>query len=264
MKRFPALLLIFAVFVSSCNIIVPQNPSIPSPTPTISNGMIVITDTAQFGPASTGEPGDSLCDNDYFPNDEDTAWTYSGNTSTTGSYTRTDTVTGSTDFGFTITTQLTKVTYAQEFNCAEAGLINLDSSTGDLIGIFSGPSGTVTVKRENKSGLTLPRELKPLDVWSQYITWDATGSKSSGQGSFNYHYSALGIEVVNVPYGTFDAMHINVVIDVELGAFQKMNGTYTADIWLVKDIGMVKSEGNMDMPGVKFTDSLELTSFDSP
>ena len=262
-KRLAYLATIVFLFLSACNINAPQQNS-STPTTTATSAIIAITNTPPPGPTVTAEAGDSLCDNDYFPNDDDTAWTYAGNNSSTGSYTRTDTVTDSTDFGFTITTQLTKVTYTQEFLCTDAGLINLDSATGDLVGIFSGPSGTATVKRETKSGLTLPRNFDPLDIWNQYIAWDASGPKASGKGSFNYHFLAQGLEVVTVPYGSFDAMHLNVVIDVELGTFQKTNGTYTTDIWLVKDIGMIKSEGSMDMPGVKFSDSLELVSFDSP
>jgi hypothetical protein len=73
----------------------------------------------------------------------------------------------------------------------------------------------------------------------------------------------MGPEFVTVPFGTFDAMRIDASIDVEIG-YQKSNSTYTVSFWLVQDIGIVKMEGSMDMRGVEFTDTIELTSYDSP
>ena len=34
--------------------------------------------------------------------------------------------------------------------------------------------------------------------------------------------------------------------------------------WMAEDIGLAKSVGSSQIPGVEFTDSLELLSFDSP
>jgi hypothetical protein len=217
-------------------------------------------------PPRTTQVTDSspLCDNDYFPSDDGTTWTYSGNNSQTGGYTRTDQVTNSTDYGFTITTTLTKVTYATEFTCTEAGLINLLPAGGWLSAIFSGPNGTVELTPTMNSGITLPKEFKPADAWNQYLAWNASGSGTNQNGSFNYHYTAMGPEVVTVPFGSFDAMRIDASIDLDMGTFQKMTGAYKTSVWWVQDIGPVKMEGSMDLPGLQFTDTLELASYDSP
>jgi hypothetical protein len=264
-KKVLFLSMVVILALSSCNLPTsPQSPPVPSPTSTQTGGIIAVTDTVP--PSQTTQGGDSseLCDNDYFPSDDDTTWTYSGDNSKTGDYTRSDQVTDSTDYGFTITTKLTKITYATEFTCTEAGLINLMPAMGQLSALFSGPDGTVTVTPTMNSGITIPREFKPGDTWNQYFAWNASSSIGNENGSFNYHYTAIGPEVVTVPFGTFDAMRIDASIDVEIGTFQKSTSTYTASFWLVQDIGLVKSEGSMEGPGLQFSDTIELVSYDSP
>jgi hypothetical protein len=74
----------------------------------------------------------------------------------------------------------------------------------------------------------------------------------------------MDLEVVSVPAGNYDAMRIDMTIDVDINAPGKVTYTYTNSIWLVRDIGLVKSEGSSDQRGFEFTDVLELESFDSP
>jgi hypothetical protein len=183
-----------------------------------------------------------------------------------GNYTRVDQVTDSSDGGFTITTQLPDVTYTQEFTCTAAGLINLNPSSGDLTAMFSGPSGNVAVNRIFNSGITIPADLDSVigDSWQQVFGWEAVSPEATNKGEFTYYFTAMGPEVVTVPLGTFDAMRIDARIEMEIGTYQKMYGTYTTSFWLVKDIGLVKSEGSLDMRGVEFTDTMELVSYDSP
>lgn len=124
-------LLVVILAFPSCNLPVsPQSPPVPSPTSTQSGGMFAVTDTVSPPQTTQTAESDELCDNDYFPSDDDTAWTFSGSNSKTGDYTRSDQVTDSTDYSFTITTKLTKITYATEFTCTEAGLINLMPAMG--------------------------------------------------------------------------------------------------------------------------------------
>ena len=264
-KTIGVLLLVASLGLSSCNLPQPpQTPAVPSPTSTLNGGMLTVTDTPSSPQSTQSTDGDSPCDNGYFPNDDGTTWTYSGQNSATGGYTRTDEVSNSTDDGFTTTTTLTKITYETEFTCTQAGIINLLAAGGWLSAFFSGPNGSVEVTPTMNTGITLPKEFKVGDTWDQYLAWNAASTKGNQNGSFNYHYTAMGLEVVTVPAGTFDAMRINATIDVELGTYQKMNGAYTVSTWWVKDVGPVKMEGSMDMPGLKFTDTLELESYDSP
>jgi hypothetical protein len=74
----------------------------------------------------------------------------------------------------------------------------------------------------------------------------------------------MGLEVVTVPFGSFDAMRLDVVIELEFGGLKGMSGTYTNSIWLVKDVGIVQSQGSSQIPGIEFSDSLQLVAFDEP
>lgn len=192
------------LFVTSCKPTITPVSSPPALTPTAAAGLIAVTpavDTptptataaliAVAPDANTPTPtptvvasSEELCDNDYFPSDDDATWVYAGNNSKTGNYTRTDTVIDSRDDGFTIQTKLDDVTYTQEFTCTEAGLINLEPGMNDLAAIFSGTGGTVTLKREHNSGITLPRNFMPGNTWQQFLGWLATGPESTSRGSF--------------------------------------------------------------------------------
>jgi len=254
--------IILVVPLAAC---VPEVPS-PQPSPT---APWVVLGTLQVStptvPALPTAPFDtSECDNPYLPSDEGVAWTFAGESSSTGTYTRTDEIIASENDSFTIATQLTKVLYTQEFLCTDAGLVNMEPNQSDIAAMFSGPSGPVTVHRISNSGVTLPPEIQAGDSWQQVFEWDAVGTRASGHGTFTHDFTAVGIEAVNVPAGTFDALRIDAVIQREIGSTPSFSGTYTTTVWMAEDVGLVKSVGSSQIPGVEFTDSLELTSFNSP
>jgi hypothetical protein len=269
-KAFLALVIIIpSLLLSACK------PSTPLPTitptatrtPTISTKLPTIsvsTPTLPPPPTPTTTSGPDLCDNTYFNSNGDTTWTYSGNNSKLGDYTRTDTIIDSRDDGFTIGTSLPDVTYSVEFACAEAGLIDMDPLKGSFTALLSGPSGPVNVTTTGISGLTFPRDIQPGDTWQHVVDWEATYTGGSSQGQFIYQYLARRLEVVTVPWGTFDAMHLDIQIEIGAGFGGAFSGTYEENLWLVKDIGIIKSEGASHIPGVEFTDNFELTTFSSP
>jgi hypothetical protein len=215
-------------------------------------------------PDAAGSGEGELCDNTYFPTDEDTTWTYAGSSSAAGDYTRTDIIQEASDSGFQIATTLKDISYTIQFSCSQAGLIAMDPVQSQLTGLFAGNSGIVSVETTDTSGITFPRDIQPGDTWQQVTSWIATTKDASYPGRFIYNYSAMGLEVVDVPYGTFDAMRLDVVVEVEFGGLSGIAGTYTTSIWMVKDVGIVKSEGNSQIPGIEFTDSQELVEFESP
>jgi len=262
-------IIILPILLSACKQATPQptnTATSTTATPTANNIPTLIAVTSTVPPPPTGTPTapPELCDNTYFPSDDDTTWTYSGNNSLQGNYSRTDTIVDSRDDGFTLGTTLPNVSYQVEFACSEAGLIDMDPLKGDLTALFSGQSGTVNVTTTGISGLTFPRDIQPGDTWQHAVDWEASYTGGSSSGQFIYQYTARGLEVVTVPWGTFDAMHVDVEIQIEAGFPQTLSGTYDNSIWLVKDVGIVKSEGTSHIPGVEFTDSLELVDFTSP
>lgn len=240
----------------------------PSPELATQSPIVALTEPAAqspelAAPSPTAEAAsyDELCDNDFFPSDDDATWVFKGNNSKTGAYSRTDTVTDSRGDGFTILTKLKDISYTQEFTCTEAGLINLEPAQGDFAALFSGPNGMIAVKREHNSGLTIPRDIVPESTWQQLLGWRINNPASTG--SYTYYYTAMGLEVVTVPAGTFDAMRIDVTINAQVDTPGRMTWTYSNSIWLARDIGLVKSDGSSNLRGVEFTDTLELESYDS-
>ena len=170
----------------------------------------------------------------------------------------------SRDDGFTLGTTLPDVSYTIEFICTEAGLIDMDPMQSQLTAMFSGSSGSASVETAGISGLTFPRDIQPGNTWQHFVNWQANTGGGSQPGQFIYNYTAMGLEVVTVPYGSFDAMRLDVVIEIDFGGLKGMSGTYENTIWLVKDVGIVKSEGQSHIEGLEFTDTIELVSYDSP
>ena len=197
------LAMLLVVPLAAC---VPQAPSPATPTPGSAGGVGIILASTPTEPGwSTSVPDIASCENAYLPSEEGSTWTYAGSNSSTGTYSRTDTIVSSEDDSFVIATQLTKTDYTQEFSCRGVGLINLEPNQSDIAAMFHGPSGDVTVHRVSNSGVTLPADIQAGDSWEQVFVWDATGPDASGSGTFTYAFTAAGVETVSVPAGTFDA-----------------------------------------------------------
>jgi len=264
-RALPPFLIALSLAIGSC---VPKATPAPSPSPTATGtglpAMLVSTVPAATAASTQEITLEELCDNDYMPSDDGAVWQFAGQNSKLGAYTRTDTVTDSRDAGFTITTELKDVTYTEEWVCTEAALIDLEPGQQTLAAAFSGPSGTVSVTRSFNSGITLPRHIDPAMSWQQVFGWQATSPDISSNGSFTYQYTAMGPEAVTVPFGSFDAMRIDVEVELEMGGPSGMKGTYSQSVWFVQDVGLVKAEGESHVQGVEFTDSMELVSYDSP
>ena len=245
-------LILSTVFFSSCNLpdkqpVQVQN-TLPSP--------VVLT------PESSPTPI-VLCDNLYFPNSLDDRWEYSGNNTALGDYTRTDRITASSDKSFTVESTLSSVTYTVEYNCSEAGLIAVNPIQQYMGALITGPNAPVNVTLISNSGLSLPARINPGDSWQQTAEWDASANEFSMNGRFVFDYSVVGYEKVTVPFGIFDALRVNATIRIEVSGFRILAGTYTTTTWMVPEVGVIKSEGTSHVPGVDFTDRLELTGFSS-
>ena len=269
MKNFapalPAFMIAMSLAIGSCT---PKGTPNPNPMPTAAGtgvpAISVATEPSATADATQETSSEELCDNDYMPSDDGAGWEFAGQNSNLGSYTRTDTVADSRDDGFTITTELKDVTYAEEWTCTDAALIDLEPGQQALAAAFSGPSGAVAVTRELNSGITLPRHIDPAMSWQQVFGWRATNTDVSSNGSFTYQFTAMGPEVVAVPFCSFDAMRINVEVELEMDGPSGLEGTYSQSMWFVQDVGLVKVEGVSRIKGVEFTDSMELMSYDSP
>jgi hypothetical protein len=246
----PALALLLAALACS------PSPSTATPVPQAQLSAVAVIDTPVPQPtaASSGS-----CDYDYFPTEGDTMWEYAGTSPATGSYQRIDTVSESTDDGFVVTEQFPDKTLSVHYSCSDAGLIMLDPIQSPVTAVASGPSGTAIMRTLAHSGITLPADLQEGMNWQHYLQWEAVGD-STIPGEYTFESTALTLEVVTVPYGTYDAMDIETEMTGQVAGHDI--GNCQISTWVAKDIGILKQD--FSCPALGFTNSIELVDFDSP
>ncbi|HSB65649.1 MAG TPA: hypothetical protein VLD65_03670 [Anaerolineales bacterium] len=251
-KRLLSVVIIFflATFVlSACNFPSRQlnnaYTSVPSSVPVL-----------QSTPTPT-----PLCGNPYFPNKVGDRWEYAGTNSFVSNYTRTDTITSSSDSTFTQETTLADVTYSVQYNCSSAGITSANPIQQYAGALLSSPDSPVSVNLSSNMGTSLPAMINPGDTWQQSADFAATSQQLNVNGRFVFDYNAVGYENITLPSGTYNALRVNGTIRIEVTGLHILAETYTTTVWLVPEIGMVKSEGTSHVTGVNFTDSMQLTSF---
>ncbi len=210
---------------------------------------------------NTPTPAPSLCDNLYYPNTVGDTWENAGSTTATGAFTRTDSISNSSDKAFTMQSNLSGISYNVDYSCTEAGLIAVNPIQQYMGAILSSLNGQVNLNLVSNSGISLPNEINPGDTWQQVVEWEGSAQGFSTNGRLVFDYTATGYETVTVPAGTYDALKVNTSIRIEISSFRLQYGTYDITTWMAPNVGIIKSEGKSNVPNVEFSDNLELTSF---
>lgn len=222
------------------------------------------------GGASAG-----LCSNDFYPVVVGATWTYSGN-GPTGAFTWTSTITDVSGSGFTVTNQFDELTATQQWSCTAEGLAALAYGGGPEATIStSGVNGTF--ETTDTAGVTFPVHISAGDTWTQTFTihgdmgLTGAGQAATADGTVTQGYTAIGMESVTVPAGTFNAMKIEAVLHFDLQVV--LEGGITAPMafdlvttnWWVPGVGWVKSDSatSGDAGGIG-SGSSELVSFSIP
>ena len=236
-----------ALILAACNL--PQRQIPPSPTS-------IVAVLPQSSPTPT-----PLCANPYFPNAAGDQWEYTGTNSLIGAYTRTDTTISSNEASFTQQSNLDAVTYSVPYDCSSTGLTSQNPVQQYAGALLNSPDAPVDVKLSSNSGTTLPVNIAPGDTWQQSADFEATSTQVNVNGRFVFEYTAAGVESVTVPAGTFNAMRVDGTIRIQVTSLHVPAGTYSIMTWWAPGVGIVKSEGVSHVPGVDFTDSLQLASY---
>src|SRR4030042_2102349 len=210
---------------------------------------------------STPTPAPSLCDNLYYPSTVGDTWEYAGNTSATGTFTRTDTIANSSDKAFSVQSNLSDILYMVDYSCTESGLVVVNPIQQYLGAILNSLNGQVSLNLVSNSGISLPKEINPGDTWQQVVEWEGSAQGFSTNGRLVFDYTAIGYETLTVSSGTFDALRVSTTIQIEISDFKILYGTYNIATWMAPNVGIIKSEGTSDVPNVDFSDSLELIGF---
>lgn len=264
-KRFVLinLLIVSAFLVTACNLPTRKEPETGMSDPAAANLAGTNTPNATIFPAATATATSqpSLCDHPYQPTGLADTWFYSGSNSVSSSYTRTDTIASSGVKDFSVGSNLAGVAYTVDYSCTSEGLIANNPVQQYLGALLVNPKANLEVSLISVSGISLPAEIKPGDSWQQLAQVDATLNGTSTSGWIVFNYTAVGFEDISVPMGTFNALRVDANIRVEVTPLRILAGQYNSSFWLAHDIGMVKSTGVSDVPGISFTDSMELTRF---
>ena len=216
--------------------------------------------------------GAGLCANAYYPVREGATWNYTGTNSEVGEYSWTDTITETSDNGFTLTSQFDDLTRTQSWECRPEGLLTLQ--------LGGGPAGSITsnqtqlnLETQNVTGVTYPVVINAGDQWSHAHefsgTMDIAGQSAEANGDESASFTALGLESVTVPAGTFDAMKIEVATTINInstfqGTTVPVTFTGTTTSWYVQGVGWVKSVSTSEFGGITSTDTVELQSYSIP
>jgi hypothetical protein len=119
----------------------------------------------------------------------------------------------------------------------------------------------------------LPAEIEAGDTWSHSIeftgTMDIAGQSGDAEGSTRSDFTALGVESVSVPAGTFEAMKVQVQTTFEAtvtfqGLSIPVTLTTTTISWYAEGVGWLKSDSSGDFMGQAYTDTIELQSYSLP
>jgi hypothetical protein len=220
-----------------------------------------IPDTISVASLSTPTPVPSLCENLYFPNTPGDTWEYAGNTSATGAYTRTDSITNLGVDSLTVQSTVSGSSYNVDYSCTPAGLIAVNPIQQYLGPVLDALNGQVSLNLTSNSGITLPKSINPGDSWQQIIEWEGAAQGMSTNGRLVIDYTAAGYESVSVPSGTYDALKVNTSIRIEISNFRIEYGTYEITSWMAPNVGIIKSQGSSNVPNVQFSDSLELNQY---
>ena len=275
MKRKPIYLLglvVALLLIMACSLTGSGSGEEPvsteEPTPSEAGGgdEPVITDEA---PAASES---DLCANEYYPVSDGATWSYYGTSTTTEDFSFTNTITSTRSDGFTVTVDFDNVTLTQEWACTVDGILALEIGGGNA-GTLRADNVNLVMDTQNASGITYPNEILPGDTWTHTLdfigTMDISGEPAEANGDTQSTYTAIGIESVTVPAGTFDAMKIETTNTINInstfqGTTVPVTFTGTTTTWLAPGVGWVKSVSSSEFSGIASSETVELQSYSIP
>jgi len=193
------------------------------------------------------------CGNPYYPIVKGASYAYQ--VTGTRSWIQTHTILDVNEKGFTEEVVQDIVTNTYEWECMSEGLINTYS------GIMTTENDTVNTTSAGE-GITIPASILIGDTWKQTCQLISSDGKGQGelQRSLTYNRTAITIETVTVPAGTFEAIRVDY--DLEADASMETSDGHSLPLgidyssgseWYVENIGLIKK-----------TAGVKLDSMDTP
>lgn len=256
-------MLLIIIFLAACS---------APPVPPTSTQPIETATVPEATGTSTPAAGQSLCTNVYYPIRQGATWTYKSTGGPAGEYSFTDTISAVRADGFTLSTQIGNLTRTQEWTCTAEGLAALQLG-GAPAAMLNSQNIELNLDINNATGLTFPSQISPGSQWQQNM--DVSGNvtafneQAEATGSVQMSFNAIGNESVTVPAGTFDALKVEVDVNLNVNATYEgitlpvsFTGDYT--YWFAPNVGWVKASGTGSVLGNSFSDTTELQSYNIP
>ena len=262
------------IFITACS---NNEPIVPTVESTLmqepASTETPATTEAPVSPTSgTPATGMGLCVNAYYPVREGANWTYQSSGGPVGGYGFTDTITSVREDGFTLTSQFGELTRTQEWACRPEGLVALQLG-GTSAAALNTDEMQVSLDVNNVNGITFPASILPGDQWSHALKFTGkitvAGQEINATGDAQSSFSAVGVETITVPAGTFNALKIRVDTTISIsGIFNGVSLPVTVisqyDYWFAQGVGWVKASGTGSVGGESFTETIELLSYNIP
>lgn len=217
----------------------PTEPAFPDET---SQAPILNTPPVTSAPAAGG------CANPYLPVIVGASWTYQLTASTPDTYTHT--ILSADEDGFTEQDAFASgVTRQADWKCDNGNLIALNAAGGNSATV-SAEGVQTDFETTALEGVTIPASINPGDTWSQSLTMEGTetinGSVIPAKNQLTSACTAVGMESVTVPAGTFDAMRVDCTTQMNItmtmnGVEVPSNISLSGTNWFAPQVGLVKS-----------------------
>ncbi len=263
-------LLLTIMFLAACAS--PISATTVAPPAQTESPQITATQAPATSQAGVPATGAGLCANAYYPVRQGATWNYKSTGSPAGDYSFTDSITSVRSDGFTLSTQLANRMLTQEWACKPEGLVALQFG-GAPAALLNAQSMQLDVQASNVNGVTFPSQIKPADQWQHSLDLQGNVSvanqSAAAKGGAQNNFTAVGMESVTVPAGTFDAMKIKVDTTVNMTASYKglsipVKFTASYTYWFAQGVGWVKAAGTGNAAGASFSETTELQSYKVP
>ncbi len=247
MFRIKLILLFVLALVAGCKPNVPLMLVSPTATPTEELPELTVLPaeaTPTPLPTLVTENDSEECDNPFYPVSDGATWEYELSSGSSATHTM---VVDDND-AFIITIQGGDSIFTIDGKCENEGIVLMNAPGAATT--YSGDQGSSILSTTYVSGVTLPKDIKVNDQWSQTINVRMGETTSVIQTD----YTALGFENLTVQAGDFYVLKIEQSGYVELFGQKVMMHGYQ---WFAEGVGTIKSAMD-DAP------SAELVSYDIP
>lgn len=233
-------------------------PEEPDATATSAgNGGVEPTVAADFS-------GQTACDTRYFPLRQGATWYYTGDEINL-TWTVTEASGDKENANVTMVADVgSDVTIDYHWTCSSEGVVSYDFGTFNFAQV-EGLEGIQFEVTDASGSFLPPGELAPGATWeNSYIiqmSFSGGGQSFTSSSSTSQVFTAVGLETVTVPAGTFEAMRVESVGSI---TSETMGQSFTSDIsttyWFAEGVGMVRTASTtMDVGSI-----MELVRYSIP